>query len=207
MEKKAITELADAIMKNPEMELHSFVINPPLPAAKLAKLSDQFSLPENLLKFYREMNGFQLSYTYRSNTSFLKEKFGHYDRGFPHMWPNENYWQLDGCINILPLDFMLLNDWKDYIWFENVTDTTIEYKGKTLSRTAFEKKLRPFDLFSKSSIAVVHFDKNNCDVLLSTDHNASYTDYKPLSLEAYINGVIKIKGIIDARPGLFGVKA
>ena len=149
------------------------------------------------------MNGCQLSYTFSSNKDFDKKKFGQYETVFPYLWPDEVYWQLDGCINILPIEFLLQNNWKDYSWFDSPYDSIIKYKGNEVSHREFSKSVKPFDIFSKSTIAVLYLENGACDVVLSTDHNAAYNDFLPMDFDSYINNIIASKGLVDDREKFF----
>lgn len=189
-----------------DVEVHSSVIRPALPKKQLDELFNEYKLPSALMTFYEQMNGCQLSYTFKTNMDFKKDEFGYYDREFPFMWPNENYWHLDGCINILPVDFVYRNNWKDYIWFDTKNEEVIWYKGQEMKQSDFDKKIKPVDLFSKDSIAVLFPGNDLGDILLSTDHNASYTEYEPISFNEYLDGIIKTKGIIDKRSEIFTSK-
>jgi hypothetical protein len=205
MYKEKIEALFSKMKGMKEIDIHSCVIHPPLEKKKLKSICDEFKIPEALFLFYSEMNGCQLSYTFKSNKDFDKEKFGYYDDAFPAMWPNENYWSIDGCINILAVDFIFKNNWKDYIWFETADKTKITYNHQQIIKTDFEKQLKPFDVFSKNSIAVIYPVNEAGDILLSTDHNASYIDFLPVTIEAYINGIISTGGIIDKRNDIFKI--
>jgi hypothetical protein len=195
MYKEKIDTMLEKLNKQKDITIHSSYIFPPLSNDELTVLKKEFSIPKILFDFYKEMNGFQVSYTSKSNKDFKKEAFGYYDNAFPKMWPNENYWHLDGCINLLPIDFIYRNNWKDYIWFDDP-------KGKN-ANIDFEKKILPLDVFSKSSIAAMMAVDNEVKVYLSSDHNASYLDYPPISLEAYLDGIIHTKGLVEKRPDIF----
>lgn len=187
------TILTEKIKRSKNVSVHSSFIYPPLEKKVLEALLEQLPIHDDLAEFYAEMNGFQLSYTFRNNPDFDKEAFGYYDQAFPKMWTNENYWHLDGCINILPVDFILGNNWKDYIWFE-------PSKGIN-PKLEFEKQLLPFDVFSKDSITVFHPMENA--IYLATDHNASYYDFKPTTPSEYLRGILDTRGLVEKRSSLF----
>ncbi len=205
MYKEKIEKLFRKIKKRNDVEIHSCIISPAISNIKREAIFQEFDIHHSLVEFYNELNGFQLSYTYKTNKEFNKNDFGYYDGDFPPMWPNENYWHLDGCINILPLDLIYRNNWKDYIWFDSQNDSMIVYKGASISRLNFEKQVRPLDVFSKVSIAAMYTNKNFCDILLSTDHNSSFTDYLPISFESYLKGVIETEALLDQRKELFEI--
>lgn len=191
------------LIKSQDIQMHSFGINPPLGKERLQALCGDIRLTPELEAFYLEMNGCQLSYTFVSNADFNKKEFGYYDNTFPVMWPNNNYWNLDGCINILPLDFLMLNDWTAYTSFDLPDAIKINYKGIDMARNHFEKNLKPLDVFSKDVIAVVYFHQNDCDIVLGTDHNASYTDFLPMDFDEYFNNIIISEGLVDGREKFF----
>jgi hypothetical protein len=203
MYKQKLNDLFSEISHAGDIEVHSFILRPPLSSEELDKLFHEHKLPSALMLFYGQMNGCQLSYTFKSNTDFKKEEFGYYDHEFPLMWPNENYWHLDGCINILPIDFICRNNWKDYIWFDSKNDVEMQYKDQLIKQSDFEKRIKPVDVFSKHSIAVIFPVGEESDILLSTDHNASYTDYESVKFDEYIDAVIYTNGIIDKRKEVF----
>ncbi len=203
MYKEKLDRLFNDIINLKDVEIHSCHIRPALEKEQLKKLFSEYVIPSEFKLFYEQMNGCQISYTFKSNSDFRKEEFGYYDKEFPAMMPNENYWHLDGCINILPVDFAFRNSWKDYIWFDNIKDQTILYQGNEIKRLVFEKQIKPIDLFSKESIAVLYPAVDHCDVLLSTDHNASYTDFEPIGFDEYIEAVIQTKGLIEKRKEIF----
>jgi len=201
MYKSMFNKLFSFIKETKNIMVHSCIIRNPHP--QIEKLVSEYSLSLDIANFYREMNGCQLSYTLKSNKGFDKDKFGYYDTEFPYMWPNENYWQLDGCINILPVDFVCRNNWKEYIWFENKDDRDIVLKNRVIKQSLFEKKIKPFDVFSKESIAGFFIDDEETIILLSTDHNASFLDYMPMNFREYIEAIIKSKGLITNRKQIF----
>lgn len=203
MYKERFIKLHDDLLKRGDVQIHSFEVRPSLGKKALEEVSNENRLPDDISSFYQETNGFQMSYTFKQNDRFNKEKFGSYKSGFDPMWPNEAYWQLDGCINILPIDLILKQSWKDYVWFESQTENRIVYKGNEVNQLEFEKKVRPFDIFSKSMIAAFFIENNRCDILLGTDHNASFIDYEPISLDDYLNKVIETEGVIDKRTEIF----
>ena len=198
--KKKLLELHEGLIKDPSLEVLNFYVAPPLSLDKLQKLG----LNKELLDFYSETNGIQLSYVRKDNEDFDKAFFNKFKGDlFPWMWQNENYWHLDGCIHILPIDLIFESDWKGYIWFESQKKHYIEYKGERMPQLEFERKLKPFDVFSKSSIAVINPVGDDFEILLSTDHNASYTDFNPIRFTKYIHGVIQTKGLIEKRKDVF----
>lgn len=195
MIKNNLQILVDQLKRKRNVEIHSCAFYPPLTEDEIAVLTKHMDVPASLMEFYSASNGFQLSYTFSKNRDFNKEAFGYYDEAFPKMWPNENYWHLDGCINILPLDFILLNNWKDYIWFDSPDGSNPHLE--------FEKKLFPFDVFSKESIAAMQFIDGDIKIYLSSDHNATYLDYPAISMDNYLAGVISTKGSIVKRSEIF----
>ncbi len=197
--KDKITALHQLLSKDTSLKLQSFFTG----QAASPALLDKFGLSGAIRDFYAELNGWQLSYVAETNADFKQKEFGTYSAAFPWMWPNENYWHLDGCINILPLEVMMENNWEGYLWFKTEKEYSIDYKGKKMLQQEFEKKLKPLDVFSKSSIAVVYPDKGNFDVLLSSDHNASYTDFPEIDFETYFEGLIKTKGDSNKRRDIF----
>ena len=202
---KKFKELHSRLKKRSDIEIHSFKIGDKLSKSAIKQILKNQELPSDVLDFYEQLNGFQLSYTFKNNLHFKKDEFGHYDQAFPYMLPNDHYWQLDGCINILPLDFMVNKNWQDYIWFDYPYDNKVKYKGSLVSEHEFEKELFPFDVFCKCSIVAIHFDKDCSSILLSTDHNACYFDYRPLNFKNYIDGILEMDGLIDNREKIFKV--
>lgn len=183
--------------------IHSCKIWPPLLLAELETIASVHNIPADIISFYKEMNGFQLSYTFSDNVDFDKKNFGTYAEDFPPMWPNEHYWHLDGCINILPVQLVFESDWKDYIWFDTDEDGPIKYQGEILPRRGFDRQVKPIDVYSKDSIAACFCRNGKADILLGSDHNASFTDYNPVRFEDYFEGICKTNGIIDARESIF----
>ena len=191
------------LKESKNIDIHSVAVHPPIARKELKNISSDLNLSDPLMAFYMEVNGFQVSYTFKKNKDFNKADFGYYDDSFPFMWPNDNYWHLDGCINILPIEFIVRNNWKDYIWFETNVQSTITFNGTGMNRSEFEKQIKPLDVFSKDSIAVYYYDKNKFEILLSTDHNSSFTDYKPVDFETYFKGLIETAGLLDERQKIF----
>jgi hypothetical protein len=197
--KDKITKLHQLLSKDASVKLQSFFVGQPASPALL----DKFGLRGAMRNFYAELNGWQLSYVWKENTDFKQKEFGIYEGAFPWMWPNENYWHLDGCINMLPLEVMMESDWEGYLWFKTEKENYIDYKGKKMPQQEFERKLKPLDVFSKSSIAVIYPDNGDFDVLLSSDHNAAYTDFPEIDFENYVEGLMKTKGDLNRRKEIF----
>jgi uncharacterized protein YehS (DUF1456 family) len=63
--------------------------------------------------------------------------------------------------------------------------------------------LLPFDVFSKTSIAAMQVKDKGIKIYLSSDHNASYLDFPPISLDTYLEGIIATQGIIEKRSKIF----
>jgi hypothetical protein len=198
-----VQHLFNTLSSQGKVRVHSFEVRKPVKPSELERFRERFKLPDELVEFYQYSNGFQLSYTFTENEDFDKSSFGSYRGAFPYLWPNETYWHLDGCINVLPIEVIFNVSWKDYIWFDSGNSYTITFEGVEYDQSVFEKNIRPFDVFSKSSIAACYVKRGVCDILLSTDHNASYTDFRPMSLAKYLDGVINTEGRVNKRKDLF----
>lgn len=197
------TALINRIRNSENTVMHSAKIWPPLPFAELESLASMYNIPADIISFYREMNGFQLSYTFIDNTDFDKKDFGTYAEAFPPMWPNEHYWHLDGCINILPVQLVFGSDWKDYVWFDTDGDYIREYRSEQISSREFDRQVKPIDVFCKEEIAAALCRNGKADILLGSDHNASFTDYEPISFSTYFEGLCHTEGRTDDRREIF----
>ena len=92
MHSKKIINLHAKLSRQKDVEIHSFKVHSPLPSEKFKRICNEYKLPDQLISFYKDMNGCQLSYTFSSNKGFDKKKFGQYETVFPYLWPDEVYW-------------------------------------------------------------------------------------------------------------------
>ena len=72
MYKEKIKSMLEKMNKQKDITIHSSYIFPPLSNDELTVLKKEFSIPKNLFDFFKEMNGFQVSYTAKSNKDFKK---------------------------------------------------------------------------------------------------------------------------------------
>jgi hypothetical protein len=192
-------ELHEKLLKDTEVKVISFAVHPPLSEKELKSLA----LNEELHDLYATMNGCQLSYIYTNNEEFDAASFVKFSGSFSWDWPQQDYWQLDGCVNLIPIDIMMQQSWEELLWYKQDAKYTFTYKNKVMNKLEFTKKIKPFDLYSKSTDAVIYCDEADVDVLLGIDHNASFDEFPPITLEKYLNGVIATAAKIDRRKEIF----
>ena len=94
-----------AAIASKEIELFNFTVFPPVERYLFVQVEQviKFRLPDLLKEFYSCTNGLQVRWQYRKNEILYKEDISRSGNPFPCLWPAEHYWQLDGLINILPL--------------------------------------------------------------------------------------------------------
>jgi hypothetical protein len=157
-----------------------------------------YELDASIVNFYCECNGIELVYTYPQNPDFkrLSTKQG---------WNNDFTLDdlYDGVIWIHGIQETFLTEWDfDFAKYERAV--LIDERRYTFNE--FAKNLKPFDFinkygFLKYDIDVAFFldgSQNPC-LVLGNDYQSNYEDSFRIYFDAYLNLLIKSKGIVDAR--------
>jgi len=173
----------------------------PLSSKDLLKVESEFGqvLPEDLKQFYNLCNGVRLSWRKNTSKPMYETDISKAGCPFPFMWPAEHYWQLDGVINIPDLQTLLFQNYPNFMWFDFEKNYENTFNGKVFNGQEFKKTLRPFDVFDKYYTAALYISSNGTYVLLGDDHNASFLNFKPLSLNVYLENILRNFGEIASR--------
>lgn len=200
-----IDQLKSKLLSAPDVNLLSFHRFPPVSKDVLVSVerSLNLQLPQDIIDLYLKTNGLQVRWDFSTNeVNYLKE-INISGSPFPSLWPAEHYWQLDGVINILPLEEVLFKDYKDFMWFDFETDYTIDWKGSRIPLDQFKKQLKPIDVFDKYYTVAIYLADVEMPLLLGEDHNADFLSYPTSNFKSYINFLFDSLGEVDKRKDFF----
>lgn len=201
--KEKINKLKQELESDETIQLVNFNLFPGIEDKKLEELEKEIKIPDEVKAFYKFSNGWQVRWFATGNKKIDTNHQIEKDKPFDWMWSAEHYWQLDGVINILPLNVILEKDWKDFIWFDFEKQYDIEYAGKKINLLEFKKRVKPVDIFDKNFTTAFYVNEEGFPVFLGDDHNVDFLLYEPMDFEKYLNLIIESKGEVNARQSFF----
>lgn len=200
-------DMVDELRRHPQVALARFHVEPPVSEETVRRVQEElgFELSDRVLGLYRQANGLSLEWIPKEHSSYDPDS--HDDEAHEpfDMVPQE---VPGGVVYLYPLE-ALLDDFEDVFWFEWMAGQTTELEGKTCDLLALSKMLRPVDYYSEYAMAAVLLADRLADppVLLGEDHGASFTSLPPLDFEAYLEGVLALRGSALGRERFFGRSA
>ena len=200
-----ILKLKDDLTANDKIELISFHCSEPVSKEQYAACLQRFKLfiPQVVADFYSVCNGLQVRWRKKKKENLYEEEIKAAGNSFKWDWPAEHYWQLDGLINILPLEQFLFGEYKDFMWFEYEEKYNINFMNNQINLREFKQRLRPFDVFDKYYTVAGYATTDAFYMLLGDDHNADFMHYVPISAEKYFEQLFLTKGAVKKRPDFF----
>ena len=158
-----------------------------------------FPLPLSFVRFFSESNGFQLYWVHENDPDHLHSS-PQVSLPFPFDEPLQHHWFGTGCINILPLEKLLLENWTWLLGSEGINDE-IEFDQARYSYSNFYSRISPLDLFSKYESMIAFLDKKHKEIKLSlaVDQFADYTVSKITDFDSYLRFLVYSKGIVKER--------
>jgi hypothetical protein len=203
--KEQLEVLKQKLLANPRVCLVNFNVFPPITDAAVDDVRKLSSIPEDVLSFYRYTNGLQLRWYYTDGNFKDLERL-EFNQPFDWMWPVEHYWQMDGIINILPLEMSFLKNWKDFIWFDFEQEYDIQYNAETVNLLDFKKQIKPVDLYDKYFSVAFYSGDSRLPLLFGEDHNVEFLSYEPAAFGDYISFILDNLGAVKARESFFKKK-
>lgn len=200
-----IEELERKLLNNSELNVLSFHRFAPVSRETIILVEKTLNLrlPQDLIDFYLMSNGLQVRWNFSTKEITYLKEINISGNPFPSLWPAEHYWQLDGVINILPLENVFLNDYKDFMWFDFEKKYTVDWKDQSIALDQFKRDLRPLDIFDKYYTVAIYQADPSMPLLLGEDHNADFLTYPPSDFKSYINFLFGSLGEVDKRKEFF----
>lgn len=200
-----ISELKLKITKDIGIQLLDFHSFPPVDIRVVHSVEKivGYKLPQEMTEFYNTTNGLQVRWITSGKEMQYKEDVKTSGTPFPWLWPAEHYWQLDGIINILPLEEIFLKDYKDFIWFDFEKDYEVRWQNKKINLQQFKKSIKPLDVYDKYYTVAILISEPSLPLLLGEDHNADFLNYKYSDFKSYMEFLFQFKGEIDKRKDFF----
>lgn len=199
--------LKEELTQNKNIHLYSFSTFPGISETYLEAVEKKLkiSLSPALKEFYKITNGWQVRWAKIDNEyrSAFEKEIKNSGYVFAWDWPAQHYWQIDGIINILPIEKVFFRDYKDFIWFDFEEDIQTEWNKEQINLLKFKQNIRPFDVFDKYYTVAIYIGDKDLPLLLGNDHNATFQDFKPISFDDYFNHLIIDKGEVAKRVNLF----
>ncbi len=156
--------------------------------------------------FYTKSNGLQLKWIHQSNPSFDSSKHCFEEGGFDYLQPLEWYESVDGCVNILPLEAIFLEqDWEDVVWFFEDQNSDLVFNNKEFNRLELKQTFKPFDIFSKSETMAFLIEDGIGDLkaLLLQDHFAEIEYSRLTNFSSYLEFILHHWGLVDERENFY----
>jgi hypothetical protein len=193
-----IDKLADFIESHPFLTLHESKSSVGIAEPEIQAIQDEFQviLSNQVKDFYRQVNGFTLRWSVRSDMpgSVIAKSVNSIFKNT--LYPKEDSIEYpDASINILKLREVFTIDWKEQM-FPNKLEI-YDFRGTIESSGSISKRLNIFDdcgLFMGAS-----FINNLNDVILISDHYTDWNSSKMVSFEEYLAFIFSYCGLLEAR--------
>lgn len=200
-----ISKLEKELSESDKIELISFHRFKPVTNSLYADYCEKFQLflPQILADFYTVSNGLQVRWRKKNKPKSYEKEIAESGNPFKWNWPAEHYWQLDGLINLLPLEQFLFGIYKDFMWFDFEEKYSINFLNNTINLQKFKQSLRPFDVYDKYYTVAAYATIDAFHILLGDDHNADFLHYPAITAEKYFEMLFLSKGEIKQRPKFF----
>lgn len=159
-----------------------------------------YALGNDVKEFYMQTNGLQFIYIKKGNRQFsLKDIPGETDY-FDWMWPWKDYWQIDGIINILPLQVSLGSNWEQLICFDYQKQIPFHIKGINETLYSYRKRIKPFDFYSKDSVVSFYQSvTNKIEIVIGVENNTEFVQVKKEGFTSYLQFLLDSKAAPEKR--------
>jgi hypothetical protein len=159
-----------------------------------------FLLNDEVKDFYLQTNGLQFIYIKKSNNRFNLKDIPDHKKYFDWMWTWKDYWQIDGIINILPLQVSLRGNWNHIIYFDYQKEILINNNGLNETIYNYRKRIRPFDFYSKDSIVSFYqVSKEKIEIVMGIENNTEFVRVKKEGFSSYLQFLLDIKASPNKR--------
>ncbi|NEO40248.1 MAG: SMI1/KNR4 family protein [Moorea sp. SIOASIH] len=207
--------MVDEIESHPLLEVVDFSVNQPASDELLTSVEETLrtSLAEPIRTFYKETNGLRLYWKIKSGLTDeeldrLEEVYDDYDIGLPNEEEDTDDENPFAHINLISIeDCIIKRNWQEKIIFDeiNYNDETVEFAGVTYRERDFQRRLKPFDLFSAYSCMAFFFEEGveNPKVLRLSSHYVEWDNSKITDFKSYLEMLLVTRGIVDARGEIY----
>jgi hypothetical protein len=160
-----------------------------------------FSLDESVKDFFCLSNGLQLRWILKNDPNYNPETHRFSSEPFDWLDPWRSYLPDTGLINILPLEEIFFNEWKDYVWSPADAAVPERFLGVEYNGVFFGKNIKPFDAFGKFYSMVFFIGDKNREykVVMGDDHLADFKNSKVTNFESYLEFLLATRGIVEER--------
>ncbi len=197
--------MIDAIRANESIQIVSYYFPPPATEDEILEVEIKldFFIEEDIIDFYKEMNGFQLRWIYKENPNFDAKVHIEKEADFDFFDPLDEWYQpYDGYINILPISYIADSaEWESVIWDEDDKGNQEMFMNEDIDLYDLLKSMRPFDFYSRSMSMSFFIQKGveKLKVLLLTSELLEPTYSRITYFSSYIEFLLVKQGNIEER--------
>jgi len=203
------------IESHPLLEVVEFRINPPATDEVFAIVEEKLGVPlaDPIRSFYGEANGLRLYWKIKSGLTeeeldAIAEEYEDYDIGVPEEEEGRDDENLFAQIKLIPLEECIVDrNWQNIIIFDQITseEEIVEFAGVTYNKRDFQRRIRPFDLYSPFSCMAFFLEESvgNLKVLLLSSHYVEWDNSRITDFKSYLEMLFVTKGITGARQKIY----
>ncbi|MBE9232467.1 SMI1/KNR4 family protein [Cuspidothrix issatschenkoi LEGE 03284] len=207
--------MVNEIESHPLLEVVDFTINKPTTNELLTTVEERLgaSLAEPIRNFYTEANGLRLYWKIKSGLTdedldSIEDEYDDYDIGVPDDEENVEEEYPFAQINLISLDDCILNlNWHNKIIYDELSseDEEVEFAGKNYSERDFERRLKPFDLFSSYACMAFFLEEGigNPKILRLSSHYVEWDNSRITDFASYLEMLLATRGIVEAREKIY----
>jgi hypothetical protein len=132
---KRFLEMVEELKMMPHVQVTNFELFDPASTYEITATEESlgFLLDNDIKDFYTISNGLQLKWIHKKNPKFNSDQHRYQKDGFDFIEPLEWYGSEDGCINILPLRMIFLEqNWGDIVWSYRDEGQSIDFCGSSI---------------------------------------------------------------------------
>lgn len=200
-------EMVEELRRHDRVAVSRVHVAPPVSEETIREVHAElgFELADGILALYRQANGLSLEWVPKDHSAYDPDAHAEEVHEPFDMVPQD---VPGGVIHLYPFE-SLLDDFEDVFWFDWMAGQTAQLEGRTYDLLAFSKALRPIDYFSEYMMAAVFLGDGVAEppVLLGDDHGASFTSFRPTSFDAYMEGILALRGSALGRQRFFARSA
>ncbi|MGH1336667.1 MAG: hypothetical protein ACRBFS_11110 [Aureispira sp.] len=198
-------QMVEAIREEENIQIVSYYFHPEATEDEILEVTVDldFFLEEDIVLFYKEMNGFQLRWIYKDNPDFDPAIHVEEEAPFDAFEPFEKwYLPYDGYINLFPINYITDSaEWETVIWSEEDREYQESFMNQDSSLYDVLKNMRPFDLFSRSICMSFFIEKEpeQLKVLMLGDELLDPKYSRITFFSPYIDLLLATKGQVEKR--------
>jgi hypothetical protein len=207
--------IVNEIESHPLLEVVDFSVNQPASDEILVSVEERLGAPlaEPIRTFYKETNGLRLYWKIKSGLTDeeldrIEEEYDDYDIGVPDEEENTDDENPFAHINLMAIEDCVINrNWEGKIIYDEITsdEETVDFAGVTYRERDFQRRLKPFDLFSAYSCMAFFLEEGvgNPKVLRLSSHYVEWDNSKITDFKSYIEMLLVTRGIVEARKEIY----